>query len=155
MAATMKRILLLEDDFESLKDLKAYLEQRLAWQVELTAAQSLLERIKQERFDLIIIDLMIHPRSLNGENREVDNIHFDGVSWQRTGLEFLRRLRQGEFEGERDQGTRPDVPVIVLSAVGDTESIRREIQGLMVQSCVEKPFVLRKMVAHMRELLEG
>lgn len=155
MESQQKKVLLLEDDFEAMGGLKEYIEEELGWQVELTAASDLLERLGRERFDLIIVDLMIHPSGVDADENEVQNVHFAGTPWLKTGLEFLRRLRKGAFSGEAGQGTPPDVPVIVLSAVADY-SVRSELEkGIAVDDYMEKPFKLEEMVERMRKSLEG
>ena len=65
MEGKRKRILVFDDDFESMRDFKEYIEEELEWDVDLTANRSLLERLSHERFDLIIVDLMIRPASLD------------------------------------------------------------------------------------------
>jgi CheY-like chemotaxis protein len=119
MTQHLPKILLLDDDYESMNPFKGFLEALHDYQVELTAAETVLDRLRREKFDLICIDCMIHPKSLDAEQQEVVNIHFDNVNWQRTGLEFLTRLRQGDFSSEDGPGTSPQVPVIMLSAVVD------------------------------------
>jgi CheY-like chemotaxis protein len=111
-----KRVLLFEEDFESMRDLKEHLQETFGWHVELTADARLLERLSDERFDLIVVDTMIRPKSPDAHGKEVQNVHFEGVHWLRTGFEFLRRLRRGEFSKEPGVGTSPDVPVLILSA---------------------------------------
>jgi CheY-like chemotaxis protein len=153
MQDKQKKILLFEDDFESMRYLKEHIEEELGWRVELTAEGSLLERLGHERFDLIVVDLMIHPTRLDADGREVQNVRFEDISWLRTGLEFLRRLRQGEFSQEMGLGTPPDVPVIILSAVADY-SVEEEKGRIQVQGYVEKPFRLDDIIGRMRALLE-
>lgn len=146
MSTEPRKILILDDDFESMSPLKTYLELVLGYAVELTAAEGILDRLAQERYDLVLVDMMIHPVSLDAGNQEVTNIHFDGHNWRTTGIEFLRRLRSGAFSSASEEGTRPDVPVIVLSAVAqysadelfkDTEKPVRHI---------EKPFDIQEML---------
>ena len=147
-----KRILLFDDDYESMRGLKEHIEEELGWRVELTAEKSLLERLGRERFDLILVDLMIHPISLDADGQEVENVHFEGTSWLRTGIEFLRRLRKGQFSGEAGLGTPPDVPVVVLSAVADY-SVEDALQN-NISIYREKPFRLEELIQVMRESLQ-
>ena len=154
MLGKQKRILLFDDDYESLADLKQYLEASLGFHVELTAEKQLLERLQNERFDLICVDLMIHPTSLDANDQEVQNVHFEQVNWRRTGLELLRRLRQGEFSQEPDLGTSPQVPVLVLSAVANY-SVEHELKGDDLVEYVEKPFALEEVIERIRRLLQG
>jgi CheY-like chemotaxis protein len=148
-----KRVLIFDDDFESMEALKEHIETESGWHVELSAERSLLEKLAQERFDLIVIDLMIHSTSFDAHGNEVQNVHFEGINWRGTGLEFLRRLRRGEFSQEADVGTQPDVTVMILSAIAD-ETVGKEIdRDFCIQAYVEKPFRLEEIVTLMRELL--
>ncbi len=153
MAEEQKKVLLFDDDYESMVALKIYLEHRLGLLVELSAERALLERLACDRFDLICIDLMIHPVSLNALDQEVKNVHFEEVNWQKTGLEFLRRLRTGEFSQAGGPGTVPTVPVIVLSAVANY-SVEDELgPEVAVEGYIEKPFSLEEMAEKIRTLL--
>lgn len=148
-----RNILLFDDDYESMEPLKLFLEVVHGFTVELTAAQTILQRLTEKRFDLLCVDLMIHPVSLDAAGQEVENLHFPDVNWQVTGLEFLKRLRRGDFCQQRTGGTAPQVPVIVLSAVA-TQSIdamlKQEVQPL---AHIEKPFDLEEMIACIDQLL--
>ncbi len=149
-----KRILLFDDDYESMSPLKQFIELKMKLQVELTATEQLPERLAHEQFNLICMDLMIHPKSFDADGMEVHNVHFDGVNWQRTGLEFLKRLRAGEFQTESCSGTSPQVPVIVLSAVANY-SIENELgEDIAVDGYVEKPFALEEMTERIHRLLQ-
>ncbi len=154
MQSKQRRILLFEDDFESMRHLKEHIEEELGWCVELTAEESLLKQLGRERFDLVVVDLMIQPTGLDADGQEVQNVHFEGISWLRTGLEFLRRLREGEFSQGADSGTPPYVPVIILSAVADYSVADALGEDTKFNGYVEKPFRLEELVGYMRKLLE-
>jgi CheY-like chemotaxis protein len=154
MQRKQKKILLFEEDFESMRGLKEHLEEEMGWDVELTADKGLLERLSQERFDLIIVDLMIRPRSLDADGKEIQNVHFDGVNWHKTGLEFLRRLRRGEFSQEAGLGTSPNVPAIILSAVAGYSVTDELGEDVRFNGYLEKPFRLEEFVEKIRELLQ-
>jgi CheY-like chemotaxis protein len=154
MHAKQKHILLFDDDYTSMSPLKRYLENDMGFQIELTANQNILQRLGEESFDLICVDLMIHPTSFDAEGNEVKNVHFDEVNWQKTGLAFLQRLRSGEFSGADGRGTSPEVPVIVLSAVAGY-SVEDELgQNIQVNSYVEKPFALQEITGLICNLLK-
>lgn len=153
MVSMTKKILLLDDDYESMFPLKAFLETVHGFQVELTAEKSLLERLQAERFDLICVDVMIHPLSLNASNQEVKNIHFEEINWRRTGLVFLKHLRNGEFNPDLNQGTSPQVPVIVLSAVADTSEQDALDAAMQTTHYMEKPFDLEELTERIYQLL--
>lgn len=149
-----RRILMLEDDYMSMVDLKEHLEEEKGWQVDLTADAGLLERLPKVKYDLILLDLMIKPQSEYGEGGLVNNIQFPDVEWHFTGLEFLKLLRAGEFSQE-NEGTSPDVPVIVLSAVAnDTAAVEADLEKLATRY-VEKPFRMSALQAIIDKLLPG
>jgi len=154
MQRKQKKILLFEEDFESMYDLKEHLEEEMEWDVELTADKGLLERLRHERFDLIVVDLMIRTMSLDADGKEVQNVHFDGINWQKTGLEFLRRLRKGEFSAKPGLGTSPDVPAIILSAVAGYSVTDELGENVRLNGYLEKPFRLEELVEKIFGLLQ-
>ena len=149
-----KKLLFFEDDYENLRDLQDYLEQDLGWQIEVTAEASILERLGAENFDLLVVDLMIRPESLDANGNNVQNVHFPGVSWLRTGLEFLQQLRNGTFVTTPGQGTSPDVPVIVLSAVANYSVEDALPDGDASTEYVEKPFLVGELIACIERLTQ-
>jgi CheY-like chemotaxis protein len=148
------KVLLFEDDYESMRYLKEYLEEDLGWSVVLSADKDVLGRLSTERFDLVAIDLMIQPTSLDAQGHLVENVHFENVPWQRTGLEFLRRLRGGEFGLTGGTGTSPSVPVLVLSAVAGYSVEGKLGKDMLEEAYVEKPFRLDDLVGCMTRLLK-
>ena len=158
MVQTPKQILLLDDDYESMAPLKIYLEEVQGHCVTLTAADLILDRLRQEKFNLICLDLMIHPISLDEQNEEVTNIRFPGVNWQKTGLAFLERLRAGTYSSAgtgtvTDGGTSPLVPVIILSAVADRSREEQLLRADEQISYLEKPFDLDEIVELIEHIL--
>jgi CheY-like chemotaxis protein len=143
-------VLLFEENLESMRDLRDYLLEEYGWDVTISAERGILDRLRTERFDLVCVDVMILQKSLNEAGEEVDNVVFDNVRWLQTGVEFLHRLRRGEFTGEH--GTPSNVPVLVISAVAGSslEPLSQE----RIQGYVEKPFRLEELVERMRGLLE-
>ena len=152
MKTEQKRILIFDEDYERMRDFKEYLEEEFGWFVELTAQKEIPHRLQTETFDLILIDSMIHLTSFDADNNEVENVHFDDVNWQKTGLEFAKRLRGGEFSSAEGKGTSPLVPVIILSAVANY-SIKPDLEnmGFLYQ---EKPFLLDEMTEQIKTLLK-
>jgi CheY-like chemotaxis protein len=144
-----KKVLLFEDNYESMYDVKEYLEEEHGWDVTLSAKQDVLDHLRTERFDLVCVDVMILERSLDEKDREVENVVFDNIPWLQTGAEFLHRLRRGEFTGEH--GTPSNVPVLVISAVAGSsfEPLSQE----WIQGHVEKPFRLEELVEQMCAVL--
>jgi CheY-like chemotaxis protein len=147
-----KRILLFDDDYESMAPLKLFLEEINGYQVELTARADIPQRLATERFDLLCIDLMIHPVSLDADLEEVTNLHFDGVNWQKTGLVLLERLRRGDFS-PGDAGTPATVPVIVLSAVADRTTDELAVTADRQTVYWEKPFDVEEIQGVIERLL--
>ncbi len=153
MAEKKRKILMLDDDFESMHNLQSFVGKQLDMDVELTAEKSLLQRLGKEQFDLLIVDLMIRPKSFNGENREVENIHYEDVKWDRTGLEFIRRLRRGDYS-QSEQGTPADVPIIVMSAVSDSAANGEWGKIIQNEHRMEKPFRLSDLMKLVKSLLQ-
>jgi len=153
MSAKQKQILLFDDDYESMEPLKLFLEEVSGYRVELTARADIIERLANERFDLLCIDLMIHPVSLDAELQEVDNLHFTGVNWQKTGLALLERLRRGDFSPHPNTGTRATTPVLVLSAVADRSTEDLTVTDDGFTEYWEKPFDLEEILAAIERLL--
>lgn len=153
MSSKSKKILLLDDDFESMESLHTYLQDELELEVVFSAEATLLKRLDCEKFDLLIVDLMIHPRSLNADNVEVQNIHYDDVRWDQTGLEFIRRFRIGEYTAT-GQGTSTSVPIIVLSAVADSATDGEWGSIIENEHPIEKPFRVSELSNLINKLLK-
>src|SRR5512139_512587 len=153
MRANPKKLLLLDDDYESLETLYKYLKEELGLDVEFSADAHLLERLDREKFDLLLVDLMIHQFGVNAKNERVQNIHYDNARWDRTGLEFIRRFRAGEYT-PTGCGTSTSVPIIVLSAVADSATDGDWGGILEKEHTVEKPFRLSELVGLINRLLQ-
>lgn len=142
-----QKILLFDDDYESLYPFKLMLETE-GYDVVLTAGADILDRLAWEKFDLVCVDYMIHHASPNAAGETIENVRYDGVRWTHTGQEFLRRLRGGTYAGENGSGTSPDVPVIVLSATADPNE---QTEANLVR---EKPFDTDEVFEKIEELLQ-
>ena len=154
MQSEPKKLLFFEDDYENLRDLREHLQAERGWQVTVTAKADILERLAEKAFDLIVVDLMIRPESLDADGNTVQNVHFAGVSWLRTGLEFLQRLRMGVFVTTPGRGTAPDVPVIVLSAVANYSVEDALPNGDAITEYVEKPFLVGDLISRIERLIQ-
>lgn len=161
------RILILDDDYASMSPLKQILETLYHYQVELSAAANTVEKLRSTRYDLLCVDTMIHPKSIDSAGNEVENIHFDNINWQLTGLAFVKFLREGSLyqmataqadNGEMDneeKGTSTQVPIIVLSAVAHDSVEEFSITAYPNTIHMEKPFSLEDLVETMQEMMEG
>lgn len=127
-----KRILIL-DDPRSLHQSLAPRLRGCGHDVLVTARESILKRLAQEQFDLIITEVAIKPD-------QGKNVRFYGVDWWKTGLEFIRRLRAGKFTGRG--GTDPNVPVIFCSSVVGYPVRDEALNVLGAKAYIEKPFYL-------------
>ena len=152
-------ILIIDDDYVSMKPLQQTLTDLCHYRVNLSAEEKVTAQLAEQRYDLICLDLMIHQDSEmlteTGEHFVVRNIHFDEVNWRETGLEFLTRLRMGEYSNN-GTGTSSTVPVIVLSATADQETVER-VESFARTSptwYVEKPFLLKTVIAQIRTALK-
>ncbi len=132
---------LIFDDNQDLVSVKRYLETHCDWDVVLSAAKDIPQRLSMERFDLILLDLMIAPKSWNHETcEEIDNVQFEGIDYYFTGIELLRRIRRGEYVQSEDLGTYPNVPVIAFSALA-SDPLKDELKDkLGVIDHFDKPF---------------
>jgi CheY-like chemotaxis protein len=153
MSEKKRKVLLLDDDYQSMAPLKELLETLFDFEVDLSAARETVERLTNVRYDLLCIDIMILPKSLNGDHEEVENIHFDGVHWQTTGLAFLDRLRRGDYRGD-GAGTAPDAPVIILSAVADDSLVDAGYLAGQRTRHLEKPFDVDVLINTMMQMLD-
>lgn len=153
MSNSPTRILLLDDDYASMQPLQNFLVELHGYSVELTASHDVLARLAHERFDLLCVDIMIHHSSRDEAGNETQNVHFEDVNWQKTGIEFFKRLRRGDYAGEPGVGTPVDVPVIFLSAVAEfsIEDVLSENTDHM--DYLEKPFDVEEFVDRVEQLL--
>lgn len=153
------RILILDDDYASMVPLKQLLETIYHYQVELSAAADTIAKLSATRYDLLCVDTMIHPKSIDGAGNEVENIHFDNINWQLTGLAFIQFLREGKLLSQdaanRDTGTTADVPIIILSAVAHNSIDEYQVTGYANTIHMEKPFSVEDLIGKIQEMLEG
>lgn len=140
------RILLFDDDYESMEAFMCELMER-GFEVDLTACETIPQQLKETRYDLVCVDFMIHPYSPGHDSDSViPNVHYPGVNWQRTGQEFLRRLRSGEYSGS-GAGTSERVPAIIISATA------KSADDYGAAAFFEKPFDVEEIVKTISVLL--
>ncbi len=151
--AQPKKILLFDDNYDSLLPLKEFLESVCGYQVDLTAEKSILKQVSTTCYDLVIVDRMIARNGLDEAGQKSENLYFEGIHWEQTGTEFLRRLRQGDFQSSAESGTAQDVPAIILSAVGDNAS-RETLETSEHTQYMDKPFDLDELVDVLDKLLK-
>jgi CheY-like chemotaxis protein len=145
MTTEKKRIFYFEDEPELLC---AYLKVlREKYEVIVGASKELIEQPRPQPVDLVIVDLMIHGFGCDEKGNEVQNIYYAGVNWQQTSVEFLRRVRAGDYE---DFGFPATVPAIVATAMIDNLT-RDEVEKLGVKAWLEKPFS----VDELEEVIDG
>lgn len=112
---------------------------RKKYNVEIGASIELVEKQDREPIDLVIVDLMIHSEGLNPEKDRVkQNIHYDGIPWKKVGVEFLRRIKAGDYTS---CGFFKHTPIIVATGTGDF-STKVEVEKIGVSDYLEKPFTI-------------
>ena len=148
------RILLLDDAYDSMWPLKSFLESLGSYEVILTAQADVIHRLAHEAFDLVCIDIMIHPQSLDADGNEVENVQFPGVNWQKTGIAFLQHLHNGDFANGQEQATSPDVPVLILSAVAEYSLQEIKTSFNQFTRYMEKPFDVSDFLITVEQLLQ-
>lgn len=135
-----KRIFWFEDDAHSLSDYYEKLSQE--YYVSIGAHRDLIEQKRDYSFDLVLLDLMIHKSSFEYKsNKEVKNISYDETHWSIIGVEFLKRLRKGEYES---YGFPHDIPVIAATALVDSD-IQETVEHMDVNDFLVKPFTIDKL----------
>lgn len=128
------RIFWLEDDLFTNQYHIAELKEH--YTVTAGAGQSLVDEPRSGSFDLLIVDLMIHrdgPADMS--NTPTTNLHYDAIGWRQTGIEFLRRVRAGQYE---QNGLLADIPAIVVTGSGD-EVDEKAARGLAQGPLLTKP----------------
>lgn len=135
-----KRVLFVDDEdwsvspyFEILKD--NHIEVELA-----ENGASALAALRKQAFDLIVLDVMFAPGD------EVGN----QVEPRKAGAKLLRALRENAIS---DLKVKPDVPVLVLTAVTD-QHLLDEIEHLGVSDILRKPVSFERVVSKILDTLE-
>ena len=118
-------VLLIEDEPNIIEAISFLLE-RDGWTVRLhTKGEGAVEAVEAAQPDVVVLDVMLPGRS---------------------GFDILRDLRQG--------AARPDLPVLMLTARGQTKD--RELAESYGVSCfMTKPFSNAEMLETVRSLAEG
>jgi CheY-like chemotaxis protein len=128
-----------EEDIQAIQDFVDELAKRYLIQVGAYSDEVFKKRSRP--YSLIILDIMIHrENTLIEDGKEVkrQNIGFEGIHWTETGLEFLRRVRDGKLT---NSGFPKDIPVIIATARVD-ESVRQFANSLLISGWLEKPFTI-------------
>ncbi len=135
-----KRLLLIDRGWP-MYDFINYLKE-IGFDTIVDTSSDVLARLAKERFDILIIGAELCGMALGPESDGVRCIDFVGISWQRTGIEIIRRLRAGELSG--NGGTSRDVPVILFSTQGKFTDL--------ATACFDKPFELSSLEKALKEL---
>jgi CheY-like chemotaxis protein len=155
MPKAIAKILMFEDDPGTIEVLTLFSElvgKKRGWEITVSARESILQVLKQADFDLLVVDSMIRPGSrLGAGGNIVANVHFEGINYKETGIELIRRVRQGYFR-EGQSGVSPTVPIILLSAISNIAEA--SIKNLEIVYC-EKPFTVENLINLISKCLEG
>lgn len=120
----MAKILFVEDEIHFNQRYIELLRDDLQHEVDIAQDGSeALEKLCMEKYDLILLDIMMPQGEKIGQ----------AVNGSQTGIEILRRLRNGAIEN-----ADRNIPVIVFSAVAEREDMR-EIESLDVSDYLKKP----------------
>jgi CheY-like chemotaxis protein len=132
-----KSILVVDDDPDIVESLRVVLESRSYQVLSASNAEEAQEQVRKERPDLIILDIMM-PRGTEG-------------------FHFVWNLRNDASSGCQD------VPILVLSAIHDTTSLRfypDQSDGtyspgefLPVQDFLDKPVEPKELLRRVENLL--
>jgi CheY-like chemotaxis protein len=110
------RALYFEDQADKVEAICDFLRCKLAIRLtQATTPKEAFAYLKQDQFDLIILDVRIRDDEDTSHNKQ---------KWTRYGVYFLKELREGRIPGR----TPSDVPVLVITCVvstADVEEIQR------------------------------
>lgn len=105
-------------------------------------ADEAVQRMRQERYDLILLDIMIPPGEVVA-----------GVPFREAGKELLLRLRAREL-GELK--TPADVPVVAITAVADMDVVKAlNSEKGDVKDVLLKPIDPEDVIGRLTALLKG
>lgn len=119
----MKRIIITDDEIMNLRMTEFILKKAGYETVKASSGAECLNAVKEQKPDLILLDLLMP---------------------EMNGFEVIERLRESE-EGR-------DIPVILLSAAEDKESLDKA-QELGVAACVGKPFKQDELLGRIQTVL--
>lgn len=140
MTSSKKNIFWLEDDPDSLEEHYELICK--SYNVEIGAHEELITQPREIIFDLLIIDFMIHRYSEDYKTKEeVKNINFPDIPWRQIGLEFLRRIRKGDY---KKYGFNQNIKVIVITGVGNN-SAKIEAEKIGIDGYLEKPVSIEEL----------
>ena len=147
---TRKKIFWFEDDAYSMEE--HYKELKEKYDVLIGAHKELIEQKRKENhFDLVLVDLMIHKYSIDSETqKELTNISFTGIHWTKIGVEFLKKLREGEYEF---YGFRKDIPIIAATASVDSATRKTVESDIGVEDFLVKPFPIDRLGVSIERVL--
>ena len=124
------------------------------YEVIVEAAQSYIDQLRApaESFDVLIIDLMIHPYGrTEAKNGSAKNVHYAAIAWRYTGIEFLRRVRAGEYA---HNGFPSDIPIVVITGIGDDKA-EAEARKLADGPLLTKPCAIDALLEAVASALES
>lgn len=108
-----------------------------------TASSKIIERSRSPNyFSLVITEILVYCKK--------GNLRYNGIPWQETGLEFLRRLRAGSLE---KYGFAKDIPVIVLTGVIAKRVETVCLRDLGVIAYLDKPYPPQSLVKTVAQAL--
>jgi CheY-like chemotaxis protein len=118
----MPRVLYIEDEPYLVKTLPAVLENRdkTLQIVRFTDIVQALERLREEEFDLVLLDISMPP---------TEDMDFDQVEQGRlTGIAVAQRIKE----------MKPDMPIAALTVVSDL-AMQRKMRDVGIGEIINKP----------------
>lgn len=117
-----ERLLIIDDQKEMRQLLKVCIQHKGYEMIEAESGTEALEKIKNQKFDLVLLDIMMPNKD---------------------GFEVLKEIRAD---------IDPKLPVIMLTALGETDKVVKGLQ-LGADDYVVKPFEPRELVARVESVL--
>lgn len=149
MSEQKKRILFFEDQIEASQFYIEALNDE-GYDVTVTANEKKIFITPKEPFDLLLLDIMIKTKEHDDDERFEGNLHFEGIKWSETGLEFFKRIRQGDYI---EYGLSKDITCIVVTAIADADVIE-QLYTLKPKEIIGKPYKVETLLKEVRSVFE-
>lgn len=122
----MSRIMVVDDEPDLLRLLEKFLSRRGYGVIPVSSAMECLEKVKAEKPDLILLDVMMPDMD---------------------GWELCRTLKDSE--------ETKDIPVVMLTVCTSNASVERSFKFARCDAHLEKPIVLEKLLGTIEDFIGG
>ena len=142
-----KKILYFEDESTLFIDFIDALSE--FYEVYVSTEKKFIETERDYIFDLLILDIQIFNSDYDDDDNMIENLQFNNIYWRDTGIEFLRRIRQGQYE----KNGFPSDMVIVAATVRADIDITNELLKHDINLILEKPFTIDDLLNNLQQVI--